>query len=181
VLDEMLCRWRDPGWIGSEDRQRAFVPMAKEAQTKIHFDLIGRRLSDGAENGQFTIRQCLAVAQAAIDNPRCTVVNDDIYSLTGFAIAPSSPDDRDVVFSYFAGLLESSRNEMIRRAAAGALEEVGLRDFPLTTKQLEFVHRVRAVTDDEEVARSLDMALTAAADREAWRKTRAQPPTRPSH
>lgn len=176
ALDAMLCRWPDPGWAGDPGRQAALLRMAADARERAEFEAVGHRIRDAAEDHALSIRQCLAVARAALANDRLLATCPDLCPLTDFAIAPGTADDRDAVFGYFRDLLRSTASDPVRRAAAGAIADVGRRDFPLTDEQVATVRRLRDGARDKETVRLLDLALDVAA---AKRRPQTRPATPP--
>ena len=177
-LDEMLCRWKEPGWAGSDRRQEAFLKMAADARDKDEFDAINYRLRDAAQKSYSSMRQCLDVTSEELRNPRLLTACDQLYTLGQFAIAPHGAKERDEAFDYFRDLLKSSPHQQVRRAAAGALGSVGLREFPLTDEQLGVVRKFKEDERDEAVLFQLDLALERAEAKRHPQTRPVEPPPR---
>jgi hypothetical protein len=155
--------------------------MARNARTEAEFNAIGGRLYYAAEDRQFSMAQCIEILDVERANPRFLKECRQLYSATQFAISPHSAEERDLAFAYFAGLLSSAESDIVRRGAAAALKNVGLREFPLTAEQLAAVRQMRQDARDADTVELLDKALAIPAAKRARQTQPArlgQPTTR---
>ena len=116
------------------------------------------------------------MTSAVLRNPRLLGACDQLYTLTGFAVAPHSARERDEAFDYFRDLLASSASEKVRRAAAAALANVGCREFPLTHEQLAVVRKFKEGERDAETLLGLDLAIERTEEKKHPQTRPAQPP-----